>query len=249
MKERFSELDWAQIIQTKSATIVGVGGIGSWLSLLVARAEPKMLVMFDDDAVVGANLAGQMFSERQAELLIKKAAAAAENITMFSGWKKAAYYMTERITPESNPFGTSVVFAGVDSMTARHHIFNLWLKSDSSDILIDGRMGPEFFTVYTVLKNEASIAAYKSELFSEEEVPDLGCTMKATSHCGAMLAGYMFSMWTNHLTNLHWGKRIRALPWKIEINLPLMMQDLPPQPIIPQEHAVSTEQGIQVSAT
>lgn len=236
MKQRFSDLDWAGIIRTKSATIVGLGGIGSWLSLLVARAEPSMIVMYDEDIVDEMNIGGQLFSVAQAKDSKNKTESVIETLIAYSGSSYPSYAFKERITPESSLFVTNVVFAGVDSMTSRHHIFDLWLKSDS-EILIDGRMGPEFFTVYTVLKNEKSIADYRSELFSEKQVPDLGCTMKATSHCGAMLAAYMFSLWTNHLTNLKWGVRIRALPWKIEINLPLMSQETP---LLSNDH-VSTD--------
>jgi tRNA A37 threonylcarbamoyladenosine dehydratase len=58
---RFNSVDWFG--DFREITIGGVGTIGSWLSLLLARTGEHELIMYDDDTVESINLSGQLFSK------------------------------------------------------------------------------------------------------------------------------------------------------------------------------------------
>ena len=53
---RFRGAPWYEIIRQKVIMIAGMGGIGSWLSLLIARLNPRAVWMYDDDMVEIANM-------------------------------------------------------------------------------------------------------------------------------------------------------------------------------------------------
>ena len=66
---RFSGASWFEAAKGVSATIAGVGGIGSWTSLLLSRISQTIrITLYDDDNVEVVNLAGQMFSSNQVGL-------------------------------------------------------------------------------------------------------------------------------------------------------------------------------------
>ena len=81
---RFSGASWFEAAKGVTATIAGVGGIGSWTSLLLSRISTSIRInLYDDDKVEVVNLAGQMFSSNQVGHY--KVYAAQEVIRYFSG--------------------------------------------------------------------------------------------------------------------------------------------------------------------
>ncbi len=71
---------------------------------------------------------------------------------------------------------TGIVISAVDSMASRKVIFERALASGASH-LIDGRMGGQMFTIYTVnLKNKNAVKKYKGTFHEDVETP---CTGRA----------------------------------------------------------------------
>ena len=48
------------------------------------------------------------------------------------------------------------------------------------------------------------------------------CSFKATSHCGAMVAGYMISTFNNYVANFKEKADLREIPFKMYYDLPTL---------------------------
>ena len=59
---RFSSASWYDKIQEKTVIIAGIGGIGSWFSLLLSRMKPLSIFVYDDDIVEAVNMSGELYS-------------------------------------------------------------------------------------------------------------------------------------------------------------------------------------------
>ena len=62
----------------------------------------------------------------------------------------------------------------------------------------------------------------KEELFEDSEVEEERCSMKATSHCGAIVAGYMVSVFNNYVANVLEKGNFREVPFKMYYDLPTL---------------------------
>lgn len=215
---RFSGSPWYEPGIT--AIIGGAGGIGSWLSFFLGRQEAELFI-FDFDNYDESNTGGQLVHTRQ--IGMNKATAIKETISLFSNNNTVETF--GKYTEES--FSNNVVFSGFDNMKAREIMFNNWVKYYEKNknkeglrfIFIDGRLLAEQGEVYFVTPDK--IKDYRATLFSDDEVPNEDCTYKATSHCSAILAGYMVSGFNNFITNCKKGN-IRDLPFSINFALPLL---------------------------
>ena len=59
-------------------------------------------------------------------------------------------------------------------------------------------------------------------MFDDSELPDTACTVKQTTHVAAMIGAYMTTLFTNHLTNIAENGKVREVPFKFEVFLPLI---------------------------
>jgi hypothetical protein len=76
--------------------------------------------------------------------------------------------------------------------------------------------------VFTLIKSETTdYKFYENTLFDDNEIPQAPCTLKATSHCGALIASLMTSQITNYITNLDDKNMERTLVKRLDFNLPL----------------------------
>ena len=63
---RFKDAPWFPKEET-NVIVGGAGGIGSWLTLLLSRAG-FYPVVYDFDVLEGHNLAGQLYTQKDAEI-------------------------------------------------------------------------------------------------------------------------------------------------------------------------------------
>ena len=61
--DRFKGALWYNKVSKSVITIIGVGGIGSFVSFLLSRTSPKTIYIMDDDEVEGVNLSGQFYDK------------------------------------------------------------------------------------------------------------------------------------------------------------------------------------------
>lgn len=215
--ERFRGLGWLPE-DTELVLIGGQGGIGSWLTLFLARAGFKALT-YDFDKVEDTNLGGQFFKNSQ--IGDYKSYAVAENVSEFTGQTPINFTIG---IDENTSVESKYTFAAFDSMKARRTLFENWHKTwgdDPNAIFIEGRLEAELFIIYCVTPKTAEY--YRENcLPSDESLPDLQCTEKQTSHVAAMIGGMMTSLFTNHYFNVLLNDNIREIPFQTELFTPIM---------------------------
>jgi len=216
VKTRFKDAPWAK--DSHRVTIGGAGGIGSWLAFLLARTEQN-IDLWDFDTIDESNMSGQLYMI--SHIGMPKVIACQELVRNSSGYEFEFNPFNSKLTVGSKLH--PICFSAFDNMEARKDMFANWEKyhmNKDGAIFIDGRMLMESGHIFCVTKETAE--RYKSEyLFDDAEVPAIDCATKATSHCGAYISSMMVSMFTNHLTNLHYKEDIRTVPFRYEFELPL----------------------------
>lgn len=209
---RFSDLPFYSPGQ--NVVVGGAGGIGSWLCTLLSRQECNLYV-YDFDNIETHNLGGQLFSTKQ--IGKTKTAALKENCTNFSDI--AVFEEMGKFTKDSAV--DSITFSCFDNMAARKLMFEKWCAiKDPNKIFIDGRMLAEAAQLYCVIPGREE--EYKATLFEDSDVEEQPCTAKATSHCGAILAGLMVSVFNNAITNQKDPAACRYTPFKLTYELQLL---------------------------
>lgn len=222
---RFKDAPWYKPnVKTIICTIGGVGGIGSWLSLLLGRSGYNLQI-WDLDTVDEVNMGGQLYAEEH--IGDPKVLAVKDILKNLSPLTKI-HFVNDRMTEETlrTTVPTSSIFSCFDHMEPRYMLSEYWhtrcLPLDTEynpSIFIDGRMEAESAMIYCVT-DEGSYQKYRSELFEDDKVPDAPCSFRATSHMPAILAGYMTALFNNFITNKTAGEQIREVPYKMEIELP-----------------------------
>lgn len=198
---RFSGATWYSSEQ-RQVLVGGAGGIGSWLSLLLSRANFEC-VIYDNDTVEVHNIGGQLYSTKNiGASKVQALKVVIENLSgteplIFNSWygdKSMTHWYT---------------FSCFDNMKARKVMFEKWVKSIEMwdalpergiiPVFIDGRLSLEHMQIFCVTPD--NIEKYREHLFDDSEVAPLLCSMKQTSHSAAMIASHMMAFFTNHLSN------------------------------------------------
>lgn len=203
---RFSSAIWYDNIQSKVIILAGIGGIGSWCSLLLARMKPASMFIYDDDIVEAVNMSGQLYS--QSDLGISKVTALAKMIRNYANYS-SVFAVSERFTDESE--ASDIMICGFDNMAARKLFFNKWWSHVQSKpeeerkncLFIDGRLAAEEVQVLCIKgDDEYNINRYNNEfLFSDAEADETICSYKQTTFCANMIASYMVNLFVNFCAN------------------------------------------------
>lgn len=212
---RFSGASWYKFPQ--EIIVGGAGGIGSWLTMLLAR-QGHNLYVFDTDVVDKTNLGGQLYAVK--DVGSSKVVAASRISEYFS----AANITAIRERYEIDSAKTDIMFSCFDNMASRKTMFRNWCDSWNGNsqhcLFIDGRLNAETAEMFCVY-DARTAALYEETLFDDSKVEDAPCTFKATSHCAAILAGLMVSALDNHIANVYAGEQ-RSVPFKTSIWLPTL---------------------------
>ena len=229
---RFKDAPWFPKEET-NVIVGGAGGIGSWLTLLLSRAG-FYPVVYDFDVLEGHNLAGQLYTQKDAEIGALKVDALKGLCKHFADTDITV--MAEKYTKDS--MSHSYVFSAFDNMQARKDMFAAWkeyvkewedfrnIAAESvlntaleEPIFIDGRLTAEQMQIFCVTPDK--IEEYEKHLFDDTEVQDAPCTMKQTSHSAAMIASHMVGFFTNHMTNNAVKDKDRTVPFFWEYFIPI----------------------------
>jgi hypothetical protein len=210
---RFSEAQWYDE-DLPEVTIGGVGGIGSWLTIMLSRIGVSCYI-HDMDTLDETNMAGQLYpiseiGKYKEDAVIKMASLLCSTIDI-----------TKMGEFTEDDFTCAITFSAFDNMKARKLMFEAWKRNPEKELFIDGRMLMEQGMIFCVTPDK--IDAYEQHLFEDSEVLDQPCSAKATSHSGAIIAGLMVSAYTNYLTNMKLGIDVRDVPFKFDYMLQLMM--------------------------
>ena len=222
--ERFKDISWAKVAHTKVLMLGGLGSIGSWTALLLARAG-FTINGFDFDTIEEHNLGGQLFAGIQVG--VSKADAIKHVVDKFAPGNRFNAHsikleFTGKDLKDNNPIFTSYVITGFDNMKSRKQMFEAWLIArptfEDKGFFIDGRMRAEGFQIYFV-QNNGDIIKYQRTLFNDKDVPDEICTIKATSHVGAIIGGLITAAVANYFGDQQGDPRM--VPFKTIVDLEL----------------------------
>ena len=213
---RFQGLDWYSQDNAPVVVVGGAGGIGSWLSFFLARANFNV-TLSDFDTVEEHNIGGQLFKRNQIGMY--KAEAVGRNVSEFSTNTINAQIV--KITEETATH--EFMFSAFDNMDARRAMFKVWKRSWNSmnrPIFIDGRLNAEQFQIFCVTPENAD-EYERMHLFNDSEVEDAPCSAQQTTHTAAMIAGHMVGFFTNHITNINLREEVREIPFMYEYFTPM----------------------------
>lgn len=203
---RFSSAEWFNKIQEEEVLIAGIGGIGSWTSLLLSRLHVKSILAYDMDTVDNTNLSGQFFG--YTNIGANKVYALYSLAQNFSN-----YFKINGINTEYNEscVTKNVMICGFDNMAARKVFFNNWKKRvnnlspsyKNKCLFIDGRLAAEEFQVYCIRGDSTYlIDKYENEcLFTDSEAENTLCSYKQTSFCANMIASVIINLFVNFIAN------------------------------------------------
>ena len=202
---RFSGAEWFDAITNQKAAIIGLGGIGSWLTLLLSRLKLSAIYCQDMDTVESVNLAGQLYNNSHIGMF--KTQALRDIVSQFNRYRPYIYTDNSEFTTDSRislvaPFS---VFLALDSITARKNVYNYWKKKQSlyslPSILIDGRLTADKWQIFAIPFNDKKrMKVYEEEwLFPESEAQQLRCSFKQTTYMAAMIASYMCNLFVNYV--------------------------------------------------
>lgn len=207
---RFRDADWYSPGQ--EVTVGGAGNVGSWLCLFLARQEAK-INLYEFDVVDELNMAGQLF--KNTDIGKFKADITQTLVRDFTTGSLLKHGKFEQGSP-INP----IVFSAFDSMSARKELFTAWKNLEDRKIFIDARTSMENGQIFCVIPGREE--EYEKALYDDSEIPELPCNLKSTSHCGAIIAGLMVSVFNNYVSNVKHDLELRALPFKFEYGLQLL---------------------------
>jgi len=210
-KARFSDADWYKA-GPEDIIIGGVGGIGSWVALLLSRIGHDLHI-YDDDEIDETNMAGQLYP-------ISSIGQRKENAVSLLVRQFSANHPTVNGRYTEGGLSSAIMFSCFDNMTARKLMFENWAKQEDRELFVDGRMLAETGMIFLVQKGEED--RYRAELFDDAEIEDAPCSFKATSHCGAFIASLMVAGLNNYMANRYIDADIRVVDFRIDFELPLL---------------------------
>lgn len=223
---RFSSAEWFNKIQKLYVTVAGLGGIGSWTALLLARTKVGRITLYDDDIIETGNLSGQFY--RTGQQGISKVLSISHNIREFADYYNI-YANAIKFTALSCV--TPVMIGGFDNMKARRDFFTAWhnkiresFREKSDYLFIDGRLAAEEFQVFCFTGEDTYlINKYANEwLFDDSEAEETLCSYKQTTFCANLLAGIITNLVVNFAANKCNPLIKRELPFMTRYNASLM---------------------------
>lgn len=218
---RFSGAEWFNLVRSSNIMLAGVGGIGSWLALMLSRLNPLEIRLIDPDQVDDSNLAGQFFNN--SDIGKDKVEAVYDFINKYSLYRNVSYF-TEHITMNSNVW--RILMCGFDNMNARRTAFECWKRrveglsqeQRHTALFIDGRLSAENLQVFCITGTDTFYMKEYEEkwLFSDEEAESTVCSYKQTSYCANLIASIMTNLFVNWITNKCSPLVERSLPFFTE---------------------------------
>ncbi|MGN0144151.1 MAG: ThiF family adenylyltransferase [Clostridium sp.] len=224
---RFSSAVWYEKVKQKNITLIGLGGIGSYVAFLLARMQPNTIYMMDDDIVEGGNISGQLYNKEQIGQF--KASAMVETVSKYSDYK-SCFSVVNRFTQESEP--SNIMICGLDNMESRKVVFEAWLRHVNSKseedkkgcLFIDGRLAAESLQVFCLTgDNNEAISKYQRDyLFSSDEADETICSNKQTSYMANMIGSIIVNLFVNFVTN-EVAPMLRDLPFMASYDADIMV--------------------------
>ena len=215
---RFSAAAWFQKAQEQIIILAGVGGIGSWISFLLAKLHPRAMYLYDPDTVELVNLAGQLYSSNDVGKY--KVDALCDTIANYTGYRDIFSYPT-RYADDS--LVGDIMFCGFDNMPAREYFYRRWhdhvmsLPEDRRHqcLFIDGRLTAEELQILALTGNDEYYMKQYEErfLFTDAEAVQEVCSFKQTAFMANMIGALVVNIFVNFCANLVGTGFPRSIPF------------------------------------
>lgn len=170
---RHSEIINLDKLRKSKVGVVGVGSVGSFTTLTLAKMGVGSVVAYDEDGVDLHNLPAQFFAEQDMGKF--KVDALAEQLsdyapeTKYKGYNR--FYKNQKLQE------TTIV--ATDNMASRKMVWEQFLKQPQAKYLIEARMGAELAKLYTIRdKSSKTRAFYEKTLHSDDKSYKLPCTAR-----------------------------------------------------------------------
>jgi len=182
--EHMRQLDFYDpFSHAQRVTIIGAGGIGSWVTVALAKLGVRHLRVVDPDYVESHNLSTTPY--RQIDVGKKKVHALQSLLDEF---KRTMVAVPHRYAGGQLP-QTDVLISAVDSMAARRLLFKV-VQKQKIPFYIDGRIGGENLRVYSIRPMRlVDRHLYRSTLVPDHRVAQLSCTGQQVMDVGLTIAG------------------------------------------------------------
>jgi len=193
---------------TAAATVVGLGGIGSFAAMALSKLGMPTLQLVDFDTLEPHNIPNQLYPASSVEQ--SKADAMRETCAAFGGGEVLAYNgrLNEAgfapVDPDSPVFQpTEVMVSGLDSMAARTSVWTYMRMNPRVKLYIDARIAGQLIVIYALnpMKIE-DIDAYEATLHTDDEAMPAACTERGVIDVGMVVGGMITT-----LTRSYYAKR------------------------------------------
>ena len=174
-------------LSSTRATIIGLGGIGAITAITLTKMGLNLIVV-DYDRVSIPNVGTQFYpSYYEGHRKAKATQSMCKNHAPNSLIDYRDFEVTKNTKVED--IYSPIIISAVDTLAARKVIWPLVIESKAT--FIDARMGAELFTMYTVLPN--NYIQYENLLFSisDNDIPPIPCTSKATIYTALFAASWI----------------------------------------------------------
>ena len=179
------------------ATIVGLGGIGSFAAVSLAKLGIPQLTLIDFDTVEPHNVPNQFYSTSQ--LGLPKAHALADTCESY-GSISAMPIPTAFGDAVADQYSHSeIIVSGLDSMAARSDVWADVKMQPATKLYLDARIAGQLILVYAANPmNIDSIDSYEATLHSDDEAIPAPCTERGVIDVGMVIGGLITRLIRSH---------------------------------------------------
>ena len=195
-------------------TVIGAGGIGSYVVLVLSKMGIKDITVYDHDLVENHNIPNQIYGLEHLEE--NKAIALQSEVLRLSGIQIKA--IPDKFEDQKL---RGIVISGVDSMASRRLIWQSIKQKVGVKFYIDGRMGGQQMALYAIRPYLPSdIKFYEQFMHGDDEVHEETCTARAIAYNTFTIAGYVGNIVKQFFTGENYPKEILfdMSSWKYLVN-------------------------------
>ena len=171
-------------------TIVGLGGIGSFAAVSLAKLGIPTLSLIDFDNVEAHNVPNQFYSTRHVGL--PKALALADTCESYGAIDCIPIPMSFSDALTDDYSHSEVIISGLDSMAARLDVWSQVKMKPATKLYLDARIAGQLILVYAVNPMDiTSIDSYEATLHSDDEALPAPCTERGVIDVGMTVGGIL----------------------------------------------------------
>lgn len=174
------------------ATVIGLGGIGSFAAVSLAKLGLPTLTLIDFDTVEPHNVPNQFYSVDQVGLPKSLAIAnTCETVSDIHPIPVVSSFSDAVAPSNDDPYvHTPLIISGLDSMSARLDIWDGIKMRPRTKLYLDARIAGQLMMIYAVNPmNIDDIDRYERTLHSDDDAVPAPCTERGVIDVGMVVGG------------------------------------------------------------